>query len=56
MEVKSENSCGEKGRGFTNWQSPQCGAFSRIFWTKRQSPSYTSGLGAVVTNDWRINA
>ena len=23
-----QHSVGEKGRGLTNWQSPQCGAFS----------------------------
>ena len=36
---------GEKGRGFTNWIPPQCGAFSRDLQDKSQSPRYSPGVG-----------
>ena len=35
---------GEKGRGFTNWMPPQCGAFSRDLQDKSQSPRYSPGV------------
>ena len=52
-KVKHNRLRGENGHGFTNWLSPQCGAFSRdLLNEKSKSPLFPrAGGGGFVTND-----
>ena len=45
VQLKHNRLWGEKGRGFTNWMPPQCGAFNRDLQDKSQSPRYSPGVG-----------
>ena len=49
-EMKRLQAAGETSSGFTNEQS-LVGLLPGICWTKSQSPCYSPGPGAVVTND-----
>ena len=53
--VKMAVRVGENGSGYTNWMSPQCGAFIRDWLDgKSKSQLFPEAGGSMVTNDWCI--